>query len=288
MFIKRLLIVIVCAISLVGAVDAAAAPPPPTDHAVSDDLQRARDLFKTGTELAKKTQWAEALQAFEQSAALRRHAITTYNIGVCQRALGQYTQARAILGRSLAESAANSAELPPSLAAEANGYLTEIDALLVRLDVTVHPADAKIVVDGRPLAVEGSSTPPTLVAGLAPPGRGTALPAEHVTILIGPGTHLFTMSHAGFGDVVLSKTYRPGEKAVLLLAAEQLPATLHVSSNLEGAAVSLDGLDVGLAPIEVTRPGGSYSLLVRREGYIPYKTQVKAEPGASLNLSAEL
>ena len=114
------------------------------------------------------------------------------------------------------------------------------------------------------------------------------LPTANVVIVMAPGTHLFTLARTGFADAVVSKTYSPGSKSSLMLAAEQLPATLHVSSNLEGAAVALDGLDVGVAPVDLTRPGGSYSLMVRREGYVPYKTLVNAEPGAKLNLSADL
>jgi hypothetical protein len=96
------------------------------------------------------------------------------------------------------------------------------------------------------------------------------------------------MARTGFADVVLNKTFRPGERSPLALSADALPATIRVSSNLDGSAVSLDGLDVGIAPIELTRPGGTYSLLVRREGYVEYKTTVKADPGAALKLSAEL
>ncbi len=287
MLIKRFAILAICAFVLLFGRGASAAPPGP-DAANDADVQRARDLFKSGTDLAKKTEWAEALQAFEASAAIRRHAITTYNIGVCQRALGQYTKARDALQRSLDESAAHAGELPPSLAAEAKGYLTEIDGLLVHLDVTVKPADAKIAVDGRPLQAEGSTSPPTLVVGLAAPGAAAALPADHVTMLLGPGTHLFTMARPGFAEVVVNKTFRPGEKTSLALSAEQLPATIKVSSNLDGAAVSLDGIDVGVAPVELSRPGGTYALLVRRDGFVPYKAQVKADPGAALNLSAEL
>lgn len=283
MLIKRFAMLAICALVLFFAPAAAAADPPP-DPAV----QQARDLFKEGTELAKKTEWAEALHSFESSAALRRHAITTYNIGVCQRALGQYTKARDTLQKALDQSASHSGELPTSLATEAKGYLTELDGLLVHVDVTVNPADAKIAVDGRPLQAEGSTTPPTLIAGLAAPGAAAVLPTDHVTVVIAPGTHLFTLSRTGFGDVVINKTFRPGEKTALALSADALPATIHVSSNLDGSAVSLNGLDVGIAPVELTRPSGIYTLLVRREGYVEYKTQIKAEPGGAFKLSAEL
>src|SRR6187402_143183 len=67
-------------------VDAAKVDPP--------QVVKARELFVRGTTLVQSAQWAEALDAFEQSAALRPHPITTYNIGACERALGRYTVAR--------------------------------------------------------------------------------------------------------------------------------------------------------------------------------------------------
>lgn len=251
-------------------------------------VQQARDLFKSGTELAKTTEWSAALHAFEESTKLRRHAITTYNIAVCERAIGHYTRARAVLKQALAESAANKGELPDSLTSEATAYLTEIDALLVRVDATIKPADAALAIDGRPLAVEGATTPPTLVAGVSAAGRGEPLPTSHVTMVLDPGTHLLALSRKGFGDIVVNKTFRPGEHATLTLSADALPATLHVTSNLAVAAVSLNGVDVGATPVDVVRPGGVYSLLVRKEGYAPYNTDFRAEPGADLKLNAIL
>src|ERR1700733_4720941 len=48
---------------------AVCAAPAPEDPSVA----LARDAFTTGTELAKKADWAEALAAYERSAHLRPH-----------------------------------------------------------------------------------------------------------------------------------------------------------------------------------------------------------------------
>src|SRR4051812_5017686 len=66
-------------------------------------VAKAREEFTRANEAGKKAQWAEALQAFERSAKLRPHAVTTFNIGVCQRAMGNYTLARDTLLRALTE-----------------------------------------------------------------------------------------------------------------------------------------------------------------------------------------
>jgi hypothetical protein len=193
-----------------------------------------------------------------------------------------------MLQQAVDDGAAKNGELPAPLAAEANGYLKEISTLVVALDTTVDPADAAVTVDGRPLAVSGESSPPTLVAGIAPSAGGQPLPATHVTIVLDPGAHVFVLSRKGFGDAVVNKTFRPGARDTLTLAAEKLPATFHISSPLAGAAVALDGVDIGVAPIDVIRPAGTYKLLVQHDGYVPYKSEINAEPGAALNLSADM
>ena len=51
-------------------------------------IVEARAAFMEGNALAKNARWGDALARFEASAKLRPHPGTTYNIGVCQRALG--------------------------------------------------------------------------------------------------------------------------------------------------------------------------------------------------------
>ena len=53
------------------------------------NVVQARAEFTTATDHVKNARWGEALAAFERSATLRPHSITTYNIGACERALGR-------------------------------------------------------------------------------------------------------------------------------------------------------------------------------------------------------
>src|ERR1700745_4106062 len=109
----------------------------PARGASDDD---ARAACKEGTALVEKAQWAEALGAFERADAARRHAITTYNIAACERAMGRYTRARRMFARALAENAASGEkELPASLAEEATGALDQVDRILVRVTLLVEP-----------------------------------------------------------------------------------------------------------------------------------------------------
>jgi hypothetical protein len=174
------------------------------------DVARARAEFVRGTDLAKRGQWAEALSAFEASAKLRPHAVTTYNIGYCQRALGHYTLASDVLVRALAENdASNGAELAEALVAEDRALVGEIDRLLATVTVTLIPANAALAVDGRPLAVRDEKLP-LLVAGVREPGNGEPPPVGTFRVLVDPGAHVFTVARPGFAAAVVNRTLPPG------------------------------------------------------------------------------
>ena len=259
--------------------------PPVEDPSVVE----ARDDFVRGAAFVKNLQYAEALVAFERSARLRPHAATTYNIGVCLRAMGQYTLAQRTLGAALKEdAAADNKQLSEALRAQSSGFLGEIEHVLSSATVSLKPADAAIAVDGRPLEAQGSTTPPTLVAGTRLPGPGEPPPGPTFTMIVDPGAHVLTLSRKGFADVIVNKVFSPGVRTELNLELDRLPATLHFASDRAGATVSVNDVDVGVVPIDITRPSGSYRVVVRDAGYVPYESQVAVQPGEHVNLMAKL
>lgn len=66
--------------------------------------------------------------------------------------------------------------------------------------------------------------------------------------------------------------------------------TLSVRVDVEGAAVRLDDRDVGTSPIddELTLDAGSHQLLVTRDGYLPFRSQVGIEAGLRTAAYADL
>jgi hypothetical protein len=262
------------------------ATPAPEDAATV----QAREEFLRGSGFVKNLQYAEALAAFERSAKLRPHAATTYNIGVCQRAMGQYTLARKTLGQALQQDqAAEGAQLSETTRAETKGFLDETNRVIATITVTMKPADAAIAVDGRPLeAMADRGALPTLVAGTRPPGAGEAPPAPTFALVLDPGAHVLTLSRKGFADIVLNRTFMPGAATELKLELDKLPATFHIASDREGATVSMNGLDVGVVPVDLSRPAGSYHVTVRKNGFVAYETEVLGRPGERVELMAKL
>jgi len=254
------------------------------------DAAEANAAFHEGTALVGKAQWAEALAAFERADKLKRHAVTTYNIGACERAMGRYTRARRTLAKAIEEhEASGGRQLSESLLTETKGYIKEIDGLLAKAAITVTPANASIAVDGRPLEpahAEGDVA--TLVAGTRPPGPGEPPPKASFQVILDPGAHVFTFSRKGFNDAVVNRTFSPGAVSSLKLELDRLPATLHIASNRDAAIVTVNGADVGPVPVDVLRPAGSYKVLVKKSGFIPYEAQVAVQPGEEVKLRATL
>ncbi|KYF48394.1 hypothetical protein BE08_26645 [Sorangium cellulosum] len=256
----------------------------------SANVEEARRLFMAGVALVKKTAWAEALAAFERSAALRPHPVTTFNVAACQRAMGQYARARQTFSLALQMDAdAGGEALSGSIAAEIRGYIAEIDGLLAKAAIRLTPADTAIAIDGRPLQrLPDGDARPRLAAGLRSPGPGEPPPSGRFEVVLEPGVHVLTLSRPGYADRVVRRTFAPGSSSSLELDLDRLPATLRISANRARAAVSVDGIDVGVAPVELTRPAGTYHVVVRKQGFIPYETRVAVRPGEQARLNAAL
>jgi len=252
----------------------------------ANEVEQARALYLDGLQHVRQAQWGDALDAFERSRALRPHAMTTYNIGACERALGNYTGARQQRSRALAEN--TNGELPPSVVTEAEAFLEEIEHLLVHLTLVVEPAGTSLTFDGRPLLRETSAGPvPHFVAGVLAPGRGGVVPNQ-LRIAADPGVHVITLTRAGYGDIVINRTYRPGESVSQRWALAELPATIHVSSNEKAALVKVNGKDVGLAPVDVLRPAGNYRVEVMKPGFVHYGADVRVIAGQDSFLRSTL
>jgi hypothetical protein len=202
-------------------VDRSAAPPATNEDAAT---AQARALFNEGTESADRGDWSRALSAFERSDGLHAHAVTTYNIAYCERALGRYTRARKIFGKALAESAAHGRnELPDDLASAAKTYLAELEQQIARAVVSVLPEGAAIVVDRRPLEKVTGGARPVLWAGTREPGLGEPAPTSTFELELDPGPHVLVVSRAGYVEKVVARVLDPGSEEHLTLKLSPLP-----------------------------------------------------------------
>ncbi len=254
----------------------------------ADATAAAREAYQEGSRLVTEGRWGDALVAFERAASLRPHALTSYNLGITERALGRLTRARRHFGAALAQhEASGKTALAASYVEEAGGILREIDARLATLSVEIDPPDAALMIDGRPLTREPDGPSDLYVAGLASPDAPSTV-GGRVRVRIDPGTHVFVLTKSGFAPVTYRETVKAGATGTVPLSLVALQATITVRAERKDAAVRLQGLDVGIVPVVLRRPPGSYSLDVRSPGYVTYATTVDVGPGGSADLFAKM
>ena len=262
---------------------------PEAPAASSDATALAREEFARGNELGKKEDWAEALAAFQRSYQLRPHPTTRYNIGTCHRVLGRYTAARELFEDVLRPG--NVEQLPAVLAENARGYKDELDRVVAHVVITIAPPEAGIAIDGRPLqatATHGEAGMPLTVAGVLPSAPGTPPPAPKFEVVVDPGTRVIVLSRKGYKDIVRTERFAPGARTSLQLDLEKLDASLRITANVDNPIVTINGVDVGMAPVSVPRIAGSYRVIVTKDGYVPHDILLKVAPGETSTLDAAL
>lgn len=278
-FLSRLVLLAVVACALTLAPRRAAADDPPPDDP-------ARVAFREGAQLIEQAEWARALAAFERSHAARPHDLTLYNIGVCQRYLGNYTLARQTLARALASNESSRA-MPELFVSQARTYLDEMNAKLARLVVTLKPRTALVAVEGRPLT-RAPGSEDAFIAGVAPTGAPTSVALDRFEIVVDPRPVVLTFSLEGHDTIELRREPKPGSREAVDVSMTEQPAQMRIGSNVPNAVVQVDGVDVGIAPLLVSRPPGVRLVTITSGGYTPYESKVTLKPGQLVPLDATL
>jgi hypothetical protein len=224
-----------------GAPPASAPPAMPGSPSSDGSLIEARAAFQEGTRLAKEGRCPDAIAAFERSEAMHPHAITTYNIGYCERLLGHWTRARKMLQKAFADhKARGGVELPSDLVSAIQAFLVEANRQIGRVLVTVASEGGAVAVDGRPLELMATEGPrPVLLAGTREISPPEAPPTLTFEVQLDPGSHVFVLAMQGRADVVTSQTIAPGSQAMLELRAPA-PDAASVRDVPSGQAVTME------------------------------------------------
>jgi hypothetical protein len=253
------------------------------------ESNEASEAFKKGLDAVAAQQWADALGWFERANAITPHALAMYNVGVAEMRLGHLTRARVAFHQSLAfDAEKNHTQLAPSLADEMTGFIRDIETRLVYVTITIDPPGSTVTVDGKPLALDPTGRTKLYIAGISaaadqPPELPTTFEAA-----VDPGQRDIVIQKPGFAPQVSRETYPTGQRVDLHLSLNALDATLHVESSRAGAVVRIQGLDVGVVPVTVKRPPGTYSLDVRSPGYTTYSSTVTLGPGGRSDIQAPM
>jgi hypothetical protein len=243
------------ALSIVVVFALAAAGAPRVAHA--DDRAAAKAEFQAGLDADKRKDYASAIAHYQRAYELAPHENALFNIAVDFERLGELRDAATYYGRYLDDAGDT----------EDRAKVTRlIDSLRKRpsqVSIRSSPPGAEISIDGSP-------------AGRAPVTRELAGGTHTITAVLGElrSQRQISVEYAEPADVVLSLAGKDG--------------SLTVTSNVDGAQVTIDGAPAGTTPLTIAVPAGDRKVVVHSEGYSTLERLVKVPSEGSAQITATL
>ncbi|HJX66727.1 MAG TPA: PEGA domain-containing protein [Polyangia bacterium] len=212
--------------------------------AVAGDKEEAKQLFDAGLKLMHLDDFAGASADFERSVALYPTQNSLFNLANCYKALQRYGDALAAIERLRKDFAG---KLKPEIKDAVERQQQEINSLVARLTLQTVPADATIRIDGKDM------------------GTGPKLGP----LLLGPGEHEIEAARSGYRSQRRSVKLVSGAGRTEKFVLEGASGNLVVRANVAGAAVFVDGRQVGTTPLDepLALPPGEYVLNLRAAGH---------------------
>lgn len=105
------------------------------------------------------------------------------------------------------------------------------------------------------------------------------------------GEHIVEATAEGYQRARQTVTVEAGQQRVVSLDMEQVvgePGRIVVESNVDGAAVLIDGEERGTAPVVLTPEAGPHAIVVRADGHQEYSTTCETRPGQNCEVDAVL
>jgi hypothetical protein len=228
----------VCALCVAVMVTAAAWT------AVAGDKEEAKQLFDAGLKLMHLDDFAGASANFERSVALYPTQNSLFNLANCYKALQRYGDAIVVIERLRKDFAG---KLKPEIKDAVERQQQEINSLVARLIIQTVPAEATVSIDGKDVG-----TGPTLGP-----------------LLLGPGEHEIEAARLGHRSQRRSVKLVSGAARTEKFVLEGASGNLVVRANVAGAAVFVDGQQVGTTPLDepLALPPGEHTFDVRAAGY---------------------
>jgi hypothetical protein len=169
--------------------------------------------------------FAGASADFERSVALYPTQNSLFNLANCYKAMQRYGEAIAVIERLRREFAG---KLKPEIKDAVERQQQEINSLVARLTIQTVPAEATVSIDGKDVG-----TGPTLGP-----------------LLLGPGEHEIEAARLGHRSQRRSVKLVSGAARTEKFVLEAAAGNLVVRANVAGAAVFVDGRQVGTTPLD--------------------------------------
>lgn len=252
------------ALVLVAAVGTAHAQPGPAPGGDDPKTVEARSHFQNGVKLYSAKNWQGALAEFDAAYKLKPGPSSLKNIALCQKELFRYTDAIDTLKKALDRHAAEMSEAEQKSVRDA---IAELGALVGSIVVRVVPADARVLLDGRPL-------------------DRSELGAS---IRLNTGEHVLTADAPGHARVARTIRVAGGQKDVAVdLTLSQNAGMVAVTSKDPKAAIAIDGKPLAFSTWRGPLEPGRHYVQVYRDGFKQFEQYFMVEVGKTVAIEAAL
>ncbi len=219
-----------------------------------EDRKSAEVLVQDGLNLARAKKFREAVAKFEEALKLYPAPEIVHSLARAHEELGELARAYDYFAQALKDDYT---------------YAAEGRQRLARIDATLRKTNARLTVRTTPLQTNVTLTFPSgaTESHLSTP-FATWVPVGEIKIV---------GSNPNFKTGEQRIAVKAGEDRELQLVLKPLPRQgfLTVSANVVGAVISLNGKEVGKAPIQgLAYDAGVYQLKVAAEGYKPHMQEV--------------
>lgn len=230
------------------------------------DKKRAQALKAEGAKFYSQGRYKEAIDKFSRAFAINQDINLHYNIGVSYEQLEAWQECVSFLDRYIAK-----APVGPKKDRAANKRKSCEARLQTDQTITITstPPGAKVYIDDKKTGVKGAT-----------PYTGT-LP---------PGQHKVWIELDGHEPVSQTIDVQQGAPFSLNLQMRKFAnqGWLYVDSSIINAQVYINGKNVGLTPFEspLPYPAGLHQVVVQRDGYSRFSTQVQVFKGRLARVDA--
>lgn len=244
---------------------ASLAAPPADAPATPEATLEARRHFKLGIRLYQDTNYPGALAEFEAAYAAKPGPGSLQNVALSQKALFRYREAAATLEQLLAR---HEAELSEGERAAVRETISELSALVGSIVISVEPSEAKVTLDGRPLA------PSELRAGVD----------------LNVGEHTLVADLPGYARLSRVVSVASGQKKLPIeLKLKATDGFLYVVADDPRAAIAVDGVTRAFHEWRGgVKPDSDHLIQVFRDGYESFETTVSVALGRTREVRAAL
>jgi hypothetical protein len=221
-------------------------------------VREAERRFQLGNDLYHRGQYLQAMQAYQASFDLYPSAQCMFNLALSKEKVLDY-EGCALAFRQYLEESQNPAGVGKARA----GLERCLAHVTVPVKVSSMPPSAAITVgDGASAAMRGRT-----------PAR----------LDLAPGSYRITASMPGYLPETQEVSVELGRSPEIDFLLQKL-SSLRVETDVSGAAVSIDGGPLEVAPVQRELVAGVYRVRVEKAGYHAMNREVRVEAGQQMSL----